>query len=254
MRGEWAMSTLILRLVGPLMSFGEQGRFALRDTAALPTKSAVLGLLRSTLGLGADEPLGALASARYGVRSDRAGEPLADYHTLTSPMVLASEPDPWRIATTPPITRLTVRHYLQDAAFTCALEHQDDGLLELIDQALLAPAFLIFLGRKACPVSLPVRPPGGGIRDMALDDALYDEPLLERHDDVVTLETEIGPQEAWLPVTDGVLVDRSDQPTEHSLSDRMHHTRTVLRRTEPAARFPPPAALEELDAQEASTT
>ncbi|MEV6744242.1 type I-E CRISPR-associated protein Cas5/CasD [Streptomyces sp. NPDC051080] len=73
---------LLVRLAGPLQSWGVNGRFARRDTHSRPTKSGVIGLCAAALGLPRDEPLGELAEALFGVRADRPGTPLRDYHTV----------------------------------------------------------------------------------------------------------------------------------------------------------------------------
>ncbi|MGW3439359.1 type I-E CRISPR-associated protein Cas5/CasD [Streptomyces bacillaris] len=73
---------LLIRLAGPLQSWGITGRFARRDTHSRPTKSGVIGLCAAALGLPRDEPLGELAEVRFGVRADRPGTPLRDYHTV----------------------------------------------------------------------------------------------------------------------------------------------------------------------------
>ncbi|GHF15188.1 hypothetical protein GCM10014715_83130 [Streptomyces spiralis] len=73
---------LLVRLAGPLQSWGLTGRFARRDTHTRPTKSGVIGLCAAALGLAREEPLGELAEVRFGVRADRPGTPLRDYHTV----------------------------------------------------------------------------------------------------------------------------------------------------------------------------
>ncbi|MEW1722314.1 type I-E CRISPR-associated protein Cas5/CasD [Streptomyces sp. NPDC093109] len=73
---------LLIRLAGPLQSWGVASRFAHRDTHSRPTKSGVIGLCAAALGLDRDEPLGELAMALFGVRADRPGTPLRDYHTV----------------------------------------------------------------------------------------------------------------------------------------------------------------------------
>ncbi|MGW3293907.1 type I-E CRISPR-associated protein Cas5/CasD [Streptomyces xiamenensis] len=73
---------LLVRLAGPLQSWGITGRFARRDTHSRPTKSGVIGLCAAALGLHREEPLGELAELRFGVRADRPGTPLRDYHTV----------------------------------------------------------------------------------------------------------------------------------------------------------------------------
>ena len=77
------MPTLLLRLVGPMQSWGTTSRFDHRDTGKEPSKSGIVGLLAAALGIGREnwtdlEPLSRLA---MGVRHDRAGVPKRDYQT-----------------------------------------------------------------------------------------------------------------------------------------------------------------------------
>src|SRR5947209_1111485 len=75
------MSTLLLRLAGPLQSWGTQSRFSIRDAGLEPSKSGVIGLLCAALGRARDAPLDDLALLRMGVRVDREGKVLVDYQT-----------------------------------------------------------------------------------------------------------------------------------------------------------------------------
>ncbi|MFD4393665.1 type I-E CRISPR-associated protein Cas5/CasD [Kitasatospora sp. NPDC058478] len=73
---------LLIRLAGPLQSWGIKGRFAQRDTHTRPTKSGVIGLCAAALGLDREDPLDELGSVLFGVRADRPGTPMRDYHTV----------------------------------------------------------------------------------------------------------------------------------------------------------------------------
>ncbi|MGW1789970.1 type I-E CRISPR-associated protein Cas5/CasD [Streptomyces tubercidicus] len=73
---------LLIRLAGPLQSWGVTGRFNHRDTHPRPTKSGVIGLCAAALGLDREQPLGDLACVLFGVRSDHPGTPTRDYHTV----------------------------------------------------------------------------------------------------------------------------------------------------------------------------
>ncbi|MFJ8434761.1 type I-E CRISPR-associated protein Cas5/CasD [Kitasatospora sp. NPDC094019] len=73
---------LLLRLAGPLQSWGVKGRFAQRDTHTRPTKSGVIGLCAAALGLDRSDPLDELRPLLFGVRADRPGTPVRDYHTV----------------------------------------------------------------------------------------------------------------------------------------------------------------------------
>lgn len=73
---------LLMRLAGPLQSWGLQSHFAHRDTALHPTKSGVLGMCAAALGMDRSDQLGPLSEVRFGVRADRPGTPMSDYHTV----------------------------------------------------------------------------------------------------------------------------------------------------------------------------
>ena len=77
------MPTLLLRLTGPMQSWGTASRFSERDTGPEPSKSGVLGLLCAALGVDrADwDRLNPLTFLRMGVRHDRPGIPRYDYQT-----------------------------------------------------------------------------------------------------------------------------------------------------------------------------
>src|ERR1019366_10448139 len=80
--------TLLLRLAGPMQSWGLDSRFDdLRDTGLEPSKSGVLGLVCAALGKpGDDQPgywpsLAELVSLRMGVRVLREGTLRVDFQT-----------------------------------------------------------------------------------------------------------------------------------------------------------------------------
>ena len=67
------MPTLLLRLVGPMQSWGTTSRFDERDTGKEPSKSGVIGLLAAALGIDRENwvDLAPLTRLRMGVRHDR---------------------------------------------------------------------------------------------------------------------------------------------------------------------------------------
>ena len=174
------MSTLILRLAGPMQSWGLQSAFSDRDTAREPTKSGVVGLVCAAFGKPRQErpgdghpTLADLAALRMGVRVDREGQPRYDFQTAQDVLVASSsaqqiERGKPKLKDTEP----SVRHYLADAWFTVGLEGER-ALLERIDAALTAPVWPLALGRKAFVPGLPVRVvlPGR-------EPALFEIPLL----------------------------------------------------------------------------
>lgn len=165
------MATLLLRLQGPLQSWGTTSCFDERDTQLEPSKSGVIGVLCAALGRDRAEPVDDLAALRMGVRVDREGVPMRDYQTATGVVIAATgKADLGRTVVSP-------RFYLSDAIFLVGLEGSDGALLQAVHQALKAPVWPLALGRKsfvpACPVWLP-----DGLTDQLLRDALqhYDSP------------------------------------------------------------------------------
>lgn len=152
------MSVLLLRLAGPLQSWGSASRFARRDTEHAPTKSGVLGLLAGALGRPRDADLSDLVALRFGVRIDQPGQRLRDFHTAHHAESGRAMP-------------VSERYYLADAIFVAGLEG-DSVLLGQLYDALLEPHFLPYLGRRSCPPSRPVHM--GPPRDTDLDTALED--------------------------------------------------------------------------------
>ncbi|QIS05586.1 type I-E CRISPR-associated protein Cas5/CasD [Nocardia brasiliensis] len=136
------MSVLQLRLAAPLQAWGHRSRFARRETLQFPTKSGVLGLIAAALGRRRTEPLEDLAALRFGVRVDQRGTMLRDFQTAVSLDETVQYP-------------LSQRYYLADAAFLAVLEGPRD-VLDGLRQALLRPAFPLYLGRRSCPVAGPL--------------------------------------------------------------------------------------------------
>ena len=150
------MSTLLLRLAAPLQAWGTDSKFEVRRTNREPSKSGVIGLLAAALGLRRDADLSELSALRFGVRVDRNGEVIKDFH----------------MAKAEKTSYLTYRYYLSDAIFLVGLESEDRSFLEKIERALRNPCFPLFLGRRSCPPTLPLVL---GIREGALEIALQEE-------------------------------------------------------------------------------
>lgn len=153
------MNTLFLRLEGPLQSWGLRARWGERDTADAPTKSGLIGLLGCALGLGRDDPrLHELSDAlRLGVRVDRAGTRLRDYHTTGGAVAADGEPEGMLSADGKHKreTDLSRRHYLADASFLAALMGPPE-LIGRLAEAVQSPVWPCFLGRKACVPAAPI--------------------------------------------------------------------------------------------------
>ncbi|MGH7298182.1 MAG: type I-E CRISPR-associated protein Cas5/CasD [Polyangiaceae bacterium] len=161
------MRTVLLRLEGPLQSWGTRSRFPHRDTEREPSKSGVLGLIGAALGMPRedDERLARLAAGSMAVRVDREGGFVEDFHTAGAGRFAGVE---HRVFDTkdPVITR---RSYLTDASFLVAMGFADDALATEIDAAIRAPRWSMALGRRGCPPSHPVQ---AGLADAEPEEAL----------------------------------------------------------------------------------
>jgi CRISPR system Cascade subunit CasD len=167
-------NTLFLRLEGPLQSWGERGRWSVRDTAPEPTKSGVIGLIACAMGYWTDEQIRPLSErTRMGVRCDVPGQFITDYHTVGGgydfPTLLTAQGKP-KISSGRPHAEITERDYLCDASFLVALQSADEDLIEKIAHYLQNPVWPVYLGRKSCP---PSRPVFDGVADFeSLEEAL----------------------------------------------------------------------------------
>lgn len=146
---------LLLRLEGLLQSWGERARWDYRDTATMPTKSGIIGLLACALGLTRNDPLILHMDEQLiiGVRMDRAGQILTDYQTISGTIRTADGKQ--RGKKDEESTLQSWRQYLQDAAFLVALIG-DEILLQRCAEALKHPVWPVFLGRKSCVPTRPV--------------------------------------------------------------------------------------------------
>lgn len=172
----------MLRLAGPLQSWGAESRFDERATGTEPTRSGVIGLLAAARGLSRTEPIGPLAELRMGVRVDRPGVLLRDFQTVQwleeTLSIRGGKVDGIRRTAQP--TPAAARFYLADAAFTVALEHDNRAFLTDLAHAVLRPRFILFLGRRACLPAEPLVVTAEGeplIADEPMESALLHAPV-----------------------------------------------------------------------------
>lgn len=159
---------LLLWLEAPLQSWGHDSRFGRRDSLDFPTKSGVFGLLCCARGAQGEqvEWLQKWAERDFQVgayvRQDKKGLPLPrlpllrDFHMVGSGY---NDQDPWASMLIPKTsegkkavgggTKMTYRYYLQDMAYSVALQGPQDELQYLAD-ALANPVWDLYLGRKNC--------------------------------------------------------------------------------------------------------
>lgn len=134
------MKTLVLRLAGPMQSWGTQSRYTHRDTGDYPTFSGVVGLVSAALGRTRGSDPSDLTALDMAVRVDRAGCRMSDFHTA---------------ADSKGVSQLSRREYLADAKFTVALTGADD-LVDRLARAVAKPKFQLGLGRRSCVPAEPV--------------------------------------------------------------------------------------------------
>jgi CRISPR system Cascade subunit CasD len=146
-----------------------QSRFTVRDTGREPSKSGVIGLLCAALGRSRAEPLDDLIALRMGVRVDREGTVMRDYHTAQEVLKASGG-----IKDTEPSNR----YYLTDARFLVGLESSAPNLLRRLHEALRAPVWPLYLGRKACVPGEPAWLRDGLRHDVTLKEALATYPWL----------------------------------------------------------------------------
>lgn len=139
--------TLLLRLHGPMQSYGIESRFEFRETTLEPTKSAVVGLLCCALGRDRSEPIDDLTSLDMAVRVDAQGRIDEDFHTAQNVITAQGSIKE---------AQLSYRYYLHDSSFLVGLQSENRAVLERLHAALKAPYWILFLGRKSCPPSLPI--------------------------------------------------------------------------------------------------
>ena len=164
------MDTLIFQLQAPLSSWGDVAVGEYRPSADHPSKSALLGLLGAALGIDRadDATQRALrASVRIAVGVLDPGSLLRDYHTSQVP----SRSD---LKKRPHVTRrdelslprydlntiLSTRDYRQNAAALVALQAVEGAAFSLAElaAAMARPKFVLYLGRKSCPLAVPLHP------------------------------------------------------------------------------------------------
>jgi CRISPR system Cascade subunit CasD len=151
---------LVLRLEGPLQSWGFDSQYNRRNTGLMPTKSAIAGICCAALGLsrGSEKEktfltsfgnvrMLAIAIPRTGVKKELPVRRLQDYHTVQYTRRASGTINNDCV--------LTHRQYLTDAAFGVLLEGNKALLCEIAD-ALGNPTWGIWLGRKTCIPSAPV--------------------------------------------------------------------------------------------------
>jgi CRISPR system Cascade subunit CasD len=179
-----------------------------------------VGLLCAAIGIDRekDDLMLSIAALRMGVRADREGLMKYDYHTAGKGGYLQAKGD---------VEKKTLieswRYYLADAAFLVGLYGENNDYLKQLHDALLRPAWPLFLGRKAFVPSEPVWLKDG-LKDEPLETALenYHPRLREPHDTSDDRRVRLVLEDP----ARGMLV-RRDQPRSFAKGRRDHDLRRL---------------------------
>lgn len=188
---------LVFRLYGPMASWGGIAVGEYRPGERSPAKSAILGLIGAALGVRRDDAA-AQARLRDGYRmatiAHTPGSLLRDYHTTQVAPEIAKKRN-WKFATRREElsiprealnTVLSSREYLCDSFYTVCLwgaTGEPPYRLAEIAERLKNPVFALYLGRKSCPIALPVQPQivtGANLYEALKTATFLDQELLKR--------------------------------------------------------------------------
>lgn len=175
------MDYLVFRLYGPLASWGQAAVGGDRPTGIYPGRSAIIGLLAAALGIRRSEEERQTqlnSSVTIAVKQLMPSSLLRDYHTTQAPSTRRNVRHLTRkseLAEDKLNTILSSRDYRCDGLWVVAISRTSDSKysLEELQQALLKPKFTLYLGRKSCPLALPLSPKV--VSDVSLKDALDTE-------------------------------------------------------------------------------
>jgi CRISPR system Cascade subunit CasD len=158
---------LTFQVYGPFAAFGSISVGEIRGISASPAKSAILGLVAGALGVDRfDDQMHRNLAESYNmaVRMDAPGRILRDFHTIQSSRPSKGVvPNNRReeLESGAPINTITSRRdYLNDSVCMVCLKasHSPPYSLEDLAQALEYPIYMPYIGRKSCPLGLPLAP------------------------------------------------------------------------------------------------
>lgn len=150
---------LVFSLTASIASMGELAGHERRGTLVWPARSAIIGLLAAALGIRRDGDFSALDALAIDIALFETGASLRDYHTsetVPSAAVKAPNSRPEALRAAPrgkTNTTITLRDYRTGVLYGVAVQGQG---LEILEAALKAPHFTLYLGRKSCPLAAPV--------------------------------------------------------------------------------------------------
>ena len=158
---------LIFRLYGNLSSWGSIAIGEERRIMNHPTRSSILGIISAALGIKRDQTElleNLFSSFEIGVKEISSGQLIQDFHTIQIPKNIGKyqyqtrkeEIEKGREHLN---TIISTREYFCDSNFIVAIRNKKNNWdLEDIQNHLLKQKFIIYLGRKSCPVCIPMQP------------------------------------------------------------------------------------------------
>lgn len=220
---------LLFHLYGPMASWGDTAVGEFRPSHGHPTRSAVLGLVAAALGIRRHEEdrLHALEkSCLVAVRLDAPGEVLRDYHTTQVPPEQRKVRHYTRrdeLNASKLHTILSTRDYRTDAAATIALSATDSPLFQLqqMADALQRPALPLYLGRKSCPLALPLAPRIVQTNDLKAAFSAY-PPVTEQ---LKKMTGKLHQYSQGIPLTDHVQYYWEEDETTPGIKSQMIYSR-----------------------------
>ena len=143
------MKTLILKTEG-MSAYGLQTFDVHRKVNHFPTRSAIMGMLGAAMGI-TRERFGELyelsIKLSIAVQVNECGEKMVDYQTVQN---FRSPQGKIQKGTKP-----TYREYWCDSEHAFAI-CGDDSVITELSEKVKAPEFVIFQGRKSCPLTRPL--------------------------------------------------------------------------------------------------
>jgi len=163
---------LVFHLYGPMASWGETAVGEFRPSSDHPSRSAILGLIAASLGIRREDDATLekiTTSYALAIAVESSGTLLRDYHTAAVPPSgrgrnhrhFATRKDELSGPRENLSTILSSRDYRCDAQYrVCVWPRGPESpyALSELQAALASPLFVPYLGRKSCPLSLPMNP------------------------------------------------------------------------------------------------
>ena len=218
------MEYLVFQLYGPFASWGEAAVGESRHSESYPSRSAIVGLLSSALGITRDQEENHQQFSpdhylfAFKIRSS--GSLLKDYHTTQIPDSVGkkkyhSRYEEIRHGKERLGTVLSSREYRLDASVHVSVLMKPNAkwTLKELQAALNTPKFHLYLGRKSNPLALPLDP------QLIVSNGFLDSFNNFQMKPFVEGLSAYGCIERWMPVEnyeryawEGEIKDFSDEP------------------------------------------